>query len=125
MSDINNSGGIEQADNAVRALERPRRHTDLNIKKEEELALRQMISGIIPEWHEADDKKKKGVMAMLRSWTGEMMNHARIQMKTWIAIKTNIKPKYSTDGITGQKCVGHSRTGERGLGMYMKQGRGI
>eukprot|EP00965_Chrysotila_dentata_P080775 2665612-Pleurochrysis_carterae.AAC.1 len=90
---MNNNEGIEQADNAVRALERPRRYTDLNIKKEEELALRQMISGIIPEWQEADDKKKKGVIAMLRSWTREMMNHARIQMKTWITIKNEHKAK--------------------------------
>eukprot|EP00965_Chrysotila_dentata_P142370 4706841-Pleurochrysis_carterae.AAC.1 len=62
-----------------------------------------MISGIIPEWQEADDKKKRGVIAMLRSWTGEKMNHARIQMKTWMTIKMNIKPMYNADGITGQK----------------------
>eukprot|EP00965_Chrysotila_dentata_P108193 3573513-Pleurochrysis_carterae.AAC.1 len=60
MSDINNNEGKEQVDKALRALERPRRHTDPRINKEEELALRQMISGIIPEWQEADDKKKKG-----------------------------------------------------------------
>eukprot|EP00965_Chrysotila_dentata_P143155 4730120-Pleurochrysis_carterae.AAC.1 len=60
MSDKNNNEGVEQADNALRALERPRRQTDPRIKEKEELALGQMISGIIPEWQEADDKKKKG-----------------------------------------------------------------
>eukprot|EP00965_Chrysotila_dentata_P034409 1145559-Pleurochrysis_carterae.AAC.1 len=50
-----------------------------------------MISGILPEWQEADDKKKKGVIAMLRSWTGEMMIYAMIQMKTWITIKNEHK----------------------------------
>eukprot|EP00965_Chrysotila_dentata_P236588 6201405-Pleurochrysis_carterae.AAC.3 len=49
MSDINNRGGIEQATKALRALERPRRQMDLRLKEEEELALKQMISGIIPE----------------------------------------------------------------------------
>eukprot|EP00965_Chrysotila_dentata_P105798 3495173-Pleurochrysis_carterae.AAC.1 len=28
---------------------------------------------------------------MLRSWTGDMMKHARIQMKTWITIKNEHK----------------------------------
>eukprot|EP00965_Chrysotila_dentata_P092705 3059921-Pleurochrysis_carterae.AAC.1 len=50
-----------------------------------------MISGIIPEWQEADVKKKKGAITVLRSWTGDMMNHARIQMKTWITIKNEHK----------------------------------
>eukprot|EP00965_Chrysotila_dentata_P210990 6186213-Pleurochrysis_carterae.AAC.9 len=48
--------GLAQADKA--AIERPRRHTTLNIKEEQELALliRQMISGIIPKWQEANGK---------------------------------------------------------------------
>eukprot|EP00965_Chrysotila_dentata_P021887 724632-Pleurochrysis_carterae.AAC.1 len=50
-----------------------------------------MISGIIPEWQVTDNKKKKGVIALLRSWTGEMMNSARIQMKTWVTIKNEHK----------------------------------
>eukprot|EP00965_Chrysotila_dentata_P167834 5542472-Pleurochrysis_carterae.AAC.1 len=81
MNDINNSEGAEQASKALRALERPRRQTDLRLKEEEESALKLMISGIIPEWRETDMKRKKGVIALLGSWTGEMMNWARIQMK--------------------------------------------
>eukprot|EP00965_Chrysotila_dentata_P237178 6201728-Pleurochrysis_carterae.AAC.1 len=50
-----------------------------------------MIFGIIPEWRDTDNKKKNGVMALLRSWTGEMMNCARIQMKTWVAAKNEHK----------------------------------
>eukprot|EP00965_Chrysotila_dentata_P186436 6156170-Pleurochrysis_carterae.AAC.1 len=60
MSDINNSEGLEQATKALRALERPRRQSDLRLKEEEELALKQMISGIIPEWRDADNKREKG-----------------------------------------------------------------
>eukprot|EP00965_Chrysotila_dentata_P238410 6202480-Pleurochrysis_carterae.AAC.2 len=84
MSDINNSEEVEQASKALRALERPRRQswqTDPRLKEEEESALKQMISGIIPEWRETDDKRGKGVIALLGSWTGEMINWARIQMK--------------------------------------------
>eukprot|EP00965_Chrysotila_dentata_P060506 2005569-Pleurochrysis_carterae.AAC.1 len=61
MSDINNSEGVEQATKALRALERPRRQTDLRLKEEEELALEQMISGIIPEWRDTDNEREKGV----------------------------------------------------------------
>eukprot|EP00965_Chrysotila_dentata_P219783 6191354-Pleurochrysis_carterae.AAC.1 len=74
MSDINNSEGVEQASKVLRALERPRRQTDPRLKEEEKLALNQMISGIIPEWQDADNKREKGVIALLRLWTGEMMN---------------------------------------------------
>eukprot|EP00965_Chrysotila_dentata_P098402 3252523-Pleurochrysis_carterae.AAC.1 len=55
------------------------------------MAVKQVISGIIPEWREADNKKKKWVIALLRLWTGEMMNWARMQMKTWIATKNEHK----------------------------------
>eukprot|EP00965_Chrysotila_dentata_P257956 6213056-Pleurochrysis_carterae.AAC.2 len=83
MNDINNSEGVEHASKALRALERPRRQTDLRLKEEEESALKQMISCIISEWRETDMKSKKGVIiALLGSWTGGMMNWARIQMKT-------------------------------------------
>eukprot|EP00965_Chrysotila_dentata_P000209 6649-Pleurochrysis_carterae.AAC.1 len=62
MNEVNiNNEGVEQVDNALRALERPRRQTDPRRKEEEELASRQMISGIIPEWHGADDKRKRGL----------------------------------------------------------------
>eukprot|EP00965_Chrysotila_dentata_P141136 4664744-Pleurochrysis_carterae.AAC.1 len=87
VSDINNSEGVEQSAKVLGALEGPRRQTNLMIKEEQELALEQLISGIIPKWRESDNKKKKGVMALFRLWTEEMMNWARIQMKTWIATK--------------------------------------
>eukprot|EP00965_Chrysotila_dentata_P179715 5934228-Pleurochrysis_carterae.AAC.1 len=64
-----------------------------------------MISGIIPEWCNTDNKREKGVKALLRLWTGEMMNCARIQMKTWIWIttKNEHKARYKEDGTTGEK----------------------
>eukprot|EP00965_Chrysotila_dentata_P208996 6185029-Pleurochrysis_carterae.AAC.1 len=93
MNDISNCEGVEQAVKALGALERPRRQTDPRIREEEELALKQMIAGIIPEWQEADQKRKKGVIALLRTWTGEMMNCARKQMKTWIKTKNEHKAK--------------------------------
>eukprot|EP00965_Chrysotila_dentata_P008172 266804-Pleurochrysis_carterae.AAC.1 len=104
MSDINNREGVEQqqAVKALRALEKPRRQTDPRINEEEDLALKQMISGVIPEWQETDNKKKRGVIPLLRSWTGEMMNYARIQMKTWIAIKNehtaNVQRRWDNRG---------------------------
>eukprot|EP00965_Chrysotila_dentata_P184254 6083198-Pleurochrysis_carterae.AAC.1 len=73
---------------ALRTLEQPRRQTDTRLKEEEELALKQVISGIIPEWRNTDYKRKRGVIALLGSWTGEMMNWARMQMKEWV-IKKN------------------------------------
>eukprot|EP00965_Chrysotila_dentata_P074886 2474678-Pleurochrysis_carterae.AAC.1 len=91
MSDINNNEGIEQATKALRALEWPRRQTDRILKEGEELALRQIISGIIPEWQDTDNERKKGVIALLRSWTADMMNGARIQMKTWVTMKNEHK----------------------------------
>eukprot|EP00965_Chrysotila_dentata_P202086 6180930-Pleurochrysis_carterae.AAC.1 len=63
-----------------------------------------MISGIIPEWQEADYKREKGIIALFRSWTGEMMNWARIQMKTWIITKnkhkTNVQRRWDDRGKT-------------------------
>eukprot|EP00965_Chrysotila_dentata_P035190 1170856-Pleurochrysis_carterae.AAC.1 len=71
-----------QADKALHAMEWPRRQVNSGTREGEELALRQMISGIIiPEWQEADKKKKNETIAMMRLWTGAMMNWARIQMK--------------------------------------------
>eukprot|EP00965_Chrysotila_dentata_P031262 1040775-Pleurochrysis_carterae.AAC.1 len=90
MSDTNNIKGVEQTDRALRALERPRRQTDPRLNKEEELALKQVISDIILEWQETDNKRK-GIIALFRLWKGEMMNWARIQMKTWIAMKNEHK----------------------------------
>eukprot|EP00965_Chrysotila_dentata_P112981 3732711-Pleurochrysis_carterae.AAC.1 len=51
-----------------------------------------MISGIILEWpHTDNNKRKKGIIALLRSWTGKMMNSARIQMKKWVDTKNEHK----------------------------------
>eukprot|EP00965_Chrysotila_dentata_P159337 5263444-Pleurochrysis_carterae.AAC.1 len=91
MNDINNREGVEQVTKALSALEWPRRQTEQRLKEEEELALKQMISGIIPEWRHTDCKREKGVIALLTSWTGEMVNCAIIQMKTWIATKNEHK----------------------------------
>eukprot|EP00965_Chrysotila_dentata_P012675 418385-Pleurochrysis_carterae.AAC.1 len=52
-----------------------------------------MISGITPEWNSTDNKREKGVITLLRIWMGEMMNCARIQMKSWIAKKNEQKDK--------------------------------
>eukprot|EP00965_Chrysotila_dentata_P140875 4657261-Pleurochrysis_carterae.AAC.1 len=60
MSGISNSEGVEQATKALSALEWPRRQTDQRLKEEEELALKQMISDIVPEWRNTDNKRRKG-----------------------------------------------------------------
>eukprot|EP00965_Chrysotila_dentata_P016692 554010-Pleurochrysis_carterae.AAC.1 len=70
MKNIRNYEGILQANETINATEQPRRQVDLKNKKEEELALRQMISGITPEWREADDKDKKKAIAAMRLWMG-------------------------------------------------------
>eukprot|EP00965_Chrysotila_dentata_P052658 1747345-Pleurochrysis_carterae.AAC.1 len=91
MSNNNNAQGVEQVVKALSALENPRRQMETNIREEEELALKQIISGILPEWQETDTKKKSGSITQLKLWTGEMMNCARIHMKMWIAIKNEHK----------------------------------
>eukprot|EP00965_Chrysotila_dentata_P169492 5596225-Pleurochrysis_carterae.AAC.1 len=63
------------------------------LKEEEELALRQTISGIIPERQEHNDREKKGTIAMMKLWTGEMMNRARVHMKVWVGKKNEHKAK--------------------------------
>eukprot|EP00965_Chrysotila_dentata_P167953 5545712-Pleurochrysis_carterae.AAC.1 len=93
MNNVNNNEGVEQATKALSALEWPRRQTDQRLKEEEELALKQMISGITPEWNSTGNKKKKGVITLLRIWMGEMMNCAIIQMNSWIAKKNEQKDK--------------------------------
>eukprot|EP00965_Chrysotila_dentata_P005957 195498-Pleurochrysis_carterae.AAC.1 len=117
MSDISNSEGVEQMAKALRAFKRPRRQMDTRLKEEEESALKQLISGIIPEWREANNKKKRGVVALFRLWTGGMMNWARIQMKTWIATKNehkaNVQRRWDSRGKlhrafhSWKKRVGH------------------
>eukprot|EP00965_Chrysotila_dentata_P060227 1996893-Pleurochrysis_carterae.AAC.1 len=46
-----------------------------------------LISGIIPEWQEASDKEKRGTIEIMKLWTGDLMNSARIQMKNWVGKK--------------------------------------
>eukprot|EP00965_Chrysotila_dentata_P008725 284028-Pleurochrysis_carterae.AAC.1 len=78
MRDKHNSAGVLQADKALRALEQPRRQTTQDAREDEEQALRQMISGIIPEWQEASDKGKRSTIEIMKLWTGNLMNLARI-----------------------------------------------
>eukprot|EP00965_Chrysotila_dentata_P124228 4106610-Pleurochrysis_carterae.AAC.1 len=48
-------------------------------------------------------EEEKGVIALLGSWTGEMMNWARIQMKTWMTVKNehkaNVQRRWDNRGI--------------------------
>eukprot|EP00965_Chrysotila_dentata_P133682 4420822-Pleurochrysis_carterae.AAC.1 len=64
ISDINNSEGVEQATKASRALIRTAQEANGPEAQRGgiELALKQMISGIIPEWRETDNKRGKGVI---------------------------------------------------------------
>eukprot|EP00965_Chrysotila_dentata_P217388 6189957-Pleurochrysis_carterae.AAC.1 len=75
MSDKFNSDGVIQANKAIRALGQPSSQTN---PEDETLALRQIISGMIPEWQEVDEKEKKGTIENMKLWTGDMMNWARI-----------------------------------------------
>eukprot|EP00965_Chrysotila_dentata_P215124 6188583-Pleurochrysis_carterae.AAC.1 len=43
-----------------------------------------MVSGIIPEWQETNNREKKGTIAMMKLWTEEMTYRARIQIKGWM-----------------------------------------
>eukprot|EP00965_Chrysotila_dentata_P261083 6214132-Pleurochrysis_carterae.AAC.3 len=65
-----------------------------------------MISGIILEWQEANDKEKKGTISTMKLWTGEMMNRARIQMKTWIERsnehRANVQHRWDNRGKTNK-----------------------
>eukprot|EP00965_Chrysotila_dentata_P256887 6212707-Pleurochrysis_carterae.AAC.3 len=91
MCDTQNKKGEIQVEKAIQAVQRSRGHKDKMVKEEEELALRQMISGIIPEWQQIDDKKKKGAITVMKLWTGELMNWARTHMKIWMEKKNEHK----------------------------------
>eukprot|EP00965_Chrysotila_dentata_P163486 5398335-Pleurochrysis_carterae.AAC.1 len=93
MCDKRSSAGVIQADKAIRALEQPRRQVNQSVREDEEQALRQMISGIIPEWQEVNDKDKRGSIETMKLWTGDLMNSARIQMKTWMEKKNEHKAR--------------------------------
>eukprot|EP00965_Chrysotila_dentata_P261310 6214210-Pleurochrysis_carterae.AAC.3 len=93
MNDTQNKKGEIniQAQKAIQAIQQARGHKDRKVREEEELALRQMISGIIPGWQQVDDKKKKGAILTMRLWTGELMNYARTHMKIWMEKKNEHK----------------------------------
>eukprot|EP00965_Chrysotila_dentata_P113057 3735510-Pleurochrysis_carterae.AAC.1 len=55
--DKHNSAGVIQAEKALRALEHTGGQTYQGVREDEERALRQMISGIIPEWQEASNRR--------------------------------------------------------------------
>eukprot|EP00965_Chrysotila_dentata_P200734 6180140-Pleurochrysis_carterae.AAC.4 len=90
-------------DKASRASEQPRRHTNPEVRKEEEQALQQIISGIIPEWQEANDKEKRGTIEIMKLWTEDMMNRARIQLKNWMEKKNEhrayVQQRWDNRGI--------------------------
>eukprot|EP00965_Chrysotila_dentata_P242072 6204671-Pleurochrysis_carterae.AAC.1 len=94
MNDTQNEIGEIQAENAIQAIQFAGGH---KVSKEDELALRQMISGIIPERQNIDDKKR-GAIVKMTLWTGELMNWARTHMKTWMEKKNEHKASYRQDG---------------------------
>eukprot|EP00965_Chrysotila_dentata_P101796 3360663-Pleurochrysis_carterae.AAC.1 len=83
--------GVIQVNKAIRSMELSGRQTNLSTKEEAELALRQLVSGIIPEWKEENEEEKKGAITIMKLWTGKMMNFARIQMKMWTETKNEHK----------------------------------
>eukprot|EP00965_Chrysotila_dentata_P184401 6087572-Pleurochrysis_carterae.AAC.2 len=107
MDNKRNNEGVIRADRAIRALELPRRHMNPGTREEEELALRQMISGIIPEWQEANDKEEKGTIALVSLWTGELVNAARMQMKTWLEKRNEHKKTASRENIEQDERKGN------------------
>eukprot|EP00965_Chrysotila_dentata_P172982 5708927-Pleurochrysis_carterae.AAC.1 len=93
MRDKHNIAGVLQVDKALRTLVQPGRQAIQNVSEDEELALRQMISGIIPEWKEASEKGKRDTIKIMKLWTGDMMNWARVHMKNWTNKKNDNKAK--------------------------------
>eukprot|EP00965_Chrysotila_dentata_P225985 6195118-Pleurochrysis_carterae.AAC.2 len=113
INNKHNNEGVIQAERALQAIDRHNKHINSKIKEEEELALRQMISGIIREWQEADNKEKKGTIAAMRMWTGGMMNWARIHMKTWTEKKNVNEAKVQRRWGNRGKCIQSSRNGKK------------
>eukprot|EP00965_Chrysotila_dentata_P198091 6178580-Pleurochrysis_carterae.AAC.3 len=66
MRDKHNNAGVTQADKALRAIEQPRRQATKYVREDGEQALRQMVSGIIPEWQEVSDKGKRGTIEIIK-----------------------------------------------------------
>eukprot|EP00965_Chrysotila_dentata_P243176 6205272-Pleurochrysis_carterae.AAC.5 len=61
------NAGVIQVNRAIRSMEQSGRQRNMkNIKEEEELALRQLISGIILEWREVNEKGKKDTITTMK-----------------------------------------------------------
>eukprot|EP00965_Chrysotila_dentata_P193916 6176041-Pleurochrysis_carterae.AAC.1 len=69
MEDKQNNEGVIQMDKAIHAIEQPRGQMDPNIKEKEELALRQIIAGINPEWQEVSNEQEKNRTILTMSLT--------------------------------------------------------
>eukprot|EP00965_Chrysotila_dentata_P233045 6199349-Pleurochrysis_carterae.AAC.2 len=59
MNDKQINAGVIQVNKAIRSMEQSGRQKNMNIKEEEELALRHFITGIVPEWQEVNEKEKR------------------------------------------------------------------
>eukprot|EP00965_Chrysotila_dentata_P033846 1126812-Pleurochrysis_carterae.AAC.1 len=104
MNDKQINEGVTQVNKAIRSMELSGRQMNLHTKEEEELALRQLISGIISEWQEENEKEKKGMITIMKLWTGKMMNNwARIQMKMWTGRKNEHKANVQRRGV--DRCI--------------------
>eukprot|EP00965_Chrysotila_dentata_P257393 6212872-Pleurochrysis_carterae.AAC.2 len=71
------------------------------VREEEERALRQVVSGIIPEWQETSDKGKRETIEIMKVWTGDMMNWARINRCNGWSKRMKIEHMYNVGGTTG------------------------
>eukprot|EP00965_Chrysotila_dentata_P115637 3821710-Pleurochrysis_carterae.AAC.1 len=105
MRHRHNREGVIQAEKSLRALEHTGGMSNQGDRDDEERALRQMISGIIiPEWQETSDRGKRGSIEIMKLWTGDMMDWARMQMKKWMEKKNEhiarIQRRWENRGIT-------------------------
>eukprot|EP00965_Chrysotila_dentata_P224712 6194343-Pleurochrysis_carterae.AAC.1 len=80
-----------------------------------------MIAGIIPEWQETDQKRKKGVIALLGTWIGEMMNCARMHMKKWTVTKNEHKGKVQHRWDNRDKMRGAFQNWRKRVGNEIKE----
>eukprot|EP00965_Chrysotila_dentata_P191352 6174459-Pleurochrysis_carterae.AAC.1 len=125
-----NNEGVIQAEKALRALENTGTQTNQGVREDEERALRQMISGIIPEWQETSDKGKRGTIEIMKLWTGDMMNWARIQMKKWKnESRAQVQRRWDNRGIMKStfltwKSLTHSEHRDANRGQVHKEENG-
>eukprot|EP00965_Chrysotila_dentata_P022447 743251-Pleurochrysis_carterae.AAC.1 len=71
MNDKRIKEGVIQVNKAIRSMKLSGRQTNMNTKEEEEVALRQLISVIIPEWQEVNEKEKKERITIKKLWSGK------------------------------------------------------